>query len=132
MNLMSSAVTLRPFSVRSRFSRRMRRQYGRFWVSQTCLSTESRRKISYSLPPTRNLERLPNVFITAPYSLDCNALLPVPKVCFLGTYGAGGHNSGSSISIRENAEQPDDGPRSKSATHGLIHQQQVQRDDNAN
>src|SRR5437762_3085259 len=53
---MSSAFTLRPSSVRSRFSSRMRSENGRCLVEMPCRSRASRRAISYSRPPTRRME----------------------------------------------------------------------------
>src|SRR5208283_5998407 len=53
----SCLVTLRPSSERRRFSRRMRREYGRCLVEMPCLSRASRRKISYSFLPTLRRER---------------------------------------------------------------------------
>src|SRR6266542_2996163 len=86
---MSSAFTLRPSSVRNRFSSRMRSENGRCLVEMPCRSRASRRKISYSRPPTRRIERLPKLFMSA-----------LPKPNHAASSETGGGRAGFSLQLQ--------------------------------
>ncbi len=60
---MSSRVTVTPSSVRSKFSSRMRSEYGRRLTSTPSRSRACSRKISYSRSPTRSVARASKLFM---------------------------------------------------------------------
>ena len=66
-----SAVTLRPSSVRSRFSSKTFRLNGRLADP----STASSRCIWYSVPPTRSVARLPKLFAVIRVRLPITGIL---------------------------------------------------------